>query len=56
MGLLTLEPTSKPPESMPGEGTTRETTINSGNITCDKNNYSNKDGTILTLTRHTRSP
>jgi hypothetical protein len=46
----------KPLESMLGEGITRETTINNSNITYNKNDYSNKDGTILTLTRHICSP
>jgi hypothetical protein len=46
----------KPFKSMPGEGITRETTINSNNTTCNKNDYSNKDRTILILTRYTYSP
>jgi hypothetical protein len=46
----------KPLESMPGEDITRETTINNSNITHNKNNYNNKDRTILMLTRHMRSP
>ena len=47
MGLLTLEPTPKPPKSIIEEGTTRETIIN---------NNSGKNRTILTLTRHIYSP
>jgi hypothetical protein len=55
-GLLTLEPMPKPPESILGEGITRETTINNNNITYNKNDYNNKDKTILTLTRYIYSP
>jgi hypothetical protein len=46
----------KPPKSMPREGITRETTINNSNTTYNKNNYSNKNKTILILTRHIYSP
>jgi hypothetical protein len=52
MGLLTLEPTPKPLKSMLGEGITRETTMNNNNTAYDKNDYSNKDRTILTPTRY----
>jgi hypothetical protein len=54
--LLTLEPTPKPPESMLEEGITRETTANNNNTAYNKNNYSGKNKTILTPTRHTYSP
>jgi hypothetical protein len=55
-GLLTPEPTPKPLKSMPGEGITRETTINNSNTAHNKNDHSNKDRTVLTPTRHIRSP
>jgi hypothetical protein len=55
-GLLTPEPTPKPPENMPGEGTTKETTANNSNTAHNKNDYNSKDGTVLTPTRHTYSP
>jgi hypothetical protein len=42
----------KPLESILGEGITRETTANNNNIAYNKNNYNNKDKTILTLTRY----
>jgi hypothetical protein len=41
---------SKPLKSILGEDITRETIINNSNITYNKNNYSNKNKTILTLT------
>jgi hypothetical protein len=43
---------SKPFKSMLGEGITRETTINNNNTAYNKNNYNNKNRTILTLTRY----
>jgi hypothetical protein len=46
----------KPPKSMPEEGITRETIINNNNTTYNKNNYNNKNRTILTPTRHICSP
>jgi hypothetical protein len=46
----------KPPENMPGKGITKETTINNNNTAYNKNDYNNKDRTILTLTRHICSP
>jgi hypothetical protein len=45
----------KPLKSILGEGTTRETTVNNSNTARNKNNYSSKNRTILTLTRYTRS-
>jgi hypothetical protein len=42
----------KPLKSILREGITKETTINNGNITCNKNDYSNKDKTILILIRY----
>jgi hypothetical protein len=56
IGLLTLKPMPKPPKSILGEGITKETTINNNNTTYNKNDYSNKDGTVLTLTRYIYSP
>jgi hypothetical protein len=55
-GLLTLEPMPEPLKSMLGEGITRETTVNNNNTAYNKNNYNNKDRTILILTRYTCSP
>jgi hypothetical protein len=46
----------KPPKSIPGEGITRETTMNNSNTTRNKNDYNSKNRTILTLTRHICSP
>jgi hypothetical protein len=43
-------------ESILGEDITRETTINNSNTTYDKNDYSSKNRTILTLTKYMRSP
>jgi hypothetical protein len=56
IGLLTPEPTPKPLKSMLREDITRETTINNNNTARDKNDYSNKDGTVLTPTRYIYSP
>jgi hypothetical protein len=55
-GLLTLEPMPEPSKSILKEGITRETIINNSNIAYNKNNYNNKDRTILMLTRHIYSP
>ena len=41
---------------MPGKGITRETIINNNNTTYNKNNYNNKDRTILILTRYIYFP
>ena len=41
---------------MLGEDITRETTINNSNTTYNKNNYNNKDKTILTPTRYIYFP
>jgi hypothetical protein len=41
---------------MPGEDITRETIINNNNTAYNKNNYNNKDRTILISTRHIYSP
>jgi hypothetical protein len=42
----------KPPKNIPGEDITKETIINNNNITYNKNNYNNKNRTILILTRY----
>ena len=42
----------KPSKSMPGEGITRETTINNNNTTYNKNDYNNKNRINLTLTKY----
>jgi hypothetical protein len=46
----------KPLKSILEEDITRETTINNNNITRDKNDYNNKNKTILTLTKYIYSP
>ena len=56
IGLLTLEPMPKLLKSILGEDITRETIINNSNITYNKNNYNNKNGTILMLTRYIYFP
>jgi hypothetical protein len=47
---------SKPLKNMPEKGITKETTINNNNITYNKNDYNNKNKTILILTRYIYSP
>jgi hypothetical protein len=42
----------KPLKSILEEGITREIIINNSNITYNKNNYNNKNRTILMLTRY----
>jgi hypothetical protein len=42
----------KPFKSLLREGITRETIANNNNTAYNKNNYSNKNKTILTLTRY----
>jgi hypothetical protein len=51
-GLLTLESMPKPLKNILEEGITRETIINNNNTTYNKNDYSNKNRTILTPTRY----
>ena len=46
----------KPLKNILGEDITRETITNNNNIIYNKNNYNNKDRTILILTRHICSP
>jgi hypothetical protein len=46
----------KPLKSMLEKDITRETIINNNNITYNKNDYSNKNRTILTLTKYIYSP
>jgi hypothetical protein len=46
----------KPLKSILKEGITRETTINNNNTTYNKNDYNNKNKTILILTRYICSP
>jgi hypothetical protein len=46
----------KPLKSILGEDITRETIINNNNIIYNKNNYNNKNRTILILIRHIYSP
>jgi hypothetical protein len=54
--LLTLEPMPKPLKSILEEDITRETTINNNNTAYNKNDYNNKNRTILMLTRYIYSP
>jgi hypothetical protein len=46
----------KPLKNMPGEDITKEIIINNNNTTYNKNNYNNKNRTILILTRYICSP
>jgi hypothetical protein len=46
----------KPLKSILEEDITRKTTINNSNIVYNKNDYSSKNRTILTLTRYIYSP
>jgi hypothetical protein len=46
----------KPPKNILREDITRETIINNNNITYNKNDYNNKNKTILILTRYIYSP
>jgi hypothetical protein len=46
----------KPLKSILRKGIIREIIINNNNITYNKNNYSSKDRTNLTLTRYIYSP
>ena len=46
----------KPLKSILREDITRKTTANNNNITRNKNNYNNKNKTILILTRYIYSP
>jgi hypothetical protein len=42
----------KPLKNIPGKGITRETIINNNNTAYNKNNYNNKNKTILTSTKY----
>ena len=47
---------SKPLKNILREDITRKITLNNNNITYNKNNYNNKNKTILILTRYIYSP